>query len=221
MTSFFGPRAAAVSAVAFAVLLLFGVASINVPHAASDQEMLDWWSKDGNQTSAIASMYFVALSAIALVLFLSHARERLNGDGGHAGNPVFAVGLGAAAMFLATAAVRGTIAMAVKVSDEPLPGVDTLRYFPLLSYALIDVALVCMGACLLLVAWAVRQTKAFPAWFGWVSLATGLLALGLSPFLQGFTLPVTWIWALAAAAATWRSEASGAAARVGKPSLQP
>ncbi|MEO9256347.1 MAG: hypothetical protein ABI305_12450 [Tepidiformaceae bacterium] len=220
MTGSFGPRIGALCGVAFALLLFLGVASINVPHSVSDKELIAWWAKSGNQTSAIASMYLVAASAVALVLFLSHLRERLNGESGSAGNAMFAVGGAAVGLLLTSAAVRGVIAFAVKTSDEPMPGVDVLRYFPQISYALISVALLAMGACLVLLAWAVVRAGVLPKWLAWASLALGLITLAGTPIFAGFMIPVVLIWAVVASIAVWRVVPAPKAAAIG-PTSQP
>jgi hypothetical protein len=199
-----GPRVAALLSAAFALFLFLGVASINVPLKVSDQEMLDWWSKSGHQVSAIASMYFVAISAVAFALFVSYLREQLNGDSGTSGNAVYALGLAFAVLLLVAAATRGAIGTAVKVNGEPLPGVDTLRYVPQLGYAFMNIALITGGACLLVASWAIKRTGALPRWFMWTSVGAGVLVLVATPVFGSLTLPVLWVWALAASVSVWR-----------------
>lgn len=199
-----GPRIAALLSAAFALFLFLGVASVDVPLKVDDQEMVAWWSKSGNQVSAIVSMYFVAISAVAFALFMTYLRDRLNADGGNSGNSMYALGLAFAGLLLVAAATRGTIGNAVKINDEPLPGVDTLRYLPQLGYAFMNIALITGGACLVLVAVAIKRTAELPAWFAWTSLAAGLLVLVATPFAGSSTLPILWVWALAASVSVWR-----------------
>jgi len=199
-----GPRAAALLSAAFALFLFLGVASINVPLKVSDQEMVDWWSKSSNQSAAIASMYFVAISAIAFAIFITYLRDRLNGDNGTAGNSMYAVGLGFAVLLLVAAAARGAIGNAVQLNDEPLPGVDTLRYIPQIGYAFMNIALITGGACLLLASLAIKRTGALPGWFAWTSVAAGVLVLVATPVAGALTLPILWVWALAASVSVWR-----------------
>ncbi len=204
MSSLFGPRVAALFGVAFAVLLFLGVASLEVPREATDQEVISWWSSAANRDAAMFSTGFVALAAVAMLLFVSYLRDRLNGSGGTAGNPMFAVGVASAATLLATAAIRGTVANAA-MDGETLPGVDTLRYFPQLAYSLMDVALLASGLCIVLLGWGIKVTGAFPSWLAWASLGAGvLIAVGVI-FIGPFVNPLLWAWALAASFAVWRS----------------
>jgi len=210
MSSLFGPRVAAFFGVAFAVLLFLGVASLDFPIEATDQEVLDWWSKDSNQTAALVSMAFVAFSGFALGLFVSFLRDRLNGTNGTAGNALFVVGLGAVAMLLATAGARGAMANAL-MNDEPLPGVDTLRFSAELSHAIMEVALMSVGVSIVLAAWAILKTRAFPAWSGWVSAVLGVLTVAGVVVVGPLVIPITLLWALAMSVAVWRSGSEVAA----------
>ena len=219
MSSTLGNRIGALCGVAFAVLLLIGVATINVPHAVSDEEMVDWWSKGTNQVSGIISMYFVAASAIAFMLFFTYLRDLLNGIESKAGNAMHSVSTGAFVLLLTSAAVRGVIGVAVKVNDEPLPAVDLLRYLPQMSYALISVSLVTMSISILLLSFAGAKTKAFPAWFVWTSALAGLAILGLATVVGPLALPVVWLWATVASVAAWRSGAPEAAPALRRSSL--
>jgi hypothetical protein len=148
-------------------------------------------------------MYFVAISAIAFVLFLTHFRDRLNQGGGNAGTGVFALGVAFATLLLAAAATRGVIGSAVQLNDEPLPSVDTLRYLPQLAYAFMNIALLAAGSCLTFASVATLRTKAFPTWFGWASGLVGVVLLLGTPFIGPLTLPALWLWAIAAGVALW------------------
>jgi hypothetical protein len=219
MSALFGPRVAALFGVAFAVFLFLGVASLNVPSQATDQELTNWWSKSGNQDSARLSMGFVAISAIAFIVFTSYLRDRLNSGGGTSGNAMFGVALGAAAVLFATAAIRGTIANAI-TRDEPMPGVDTLRFFPELSYAFMEVAVIASGVAILLGSWAMKQTATFPAWPAWVGFVTGALTVVGGVFVGAFIIPIVLIWALAMSVAVWRN-APGAETLAGRAASAP
>lgn len=210
MSGSIGPKVAAFCGVAFAVFLFLGVASLEVPTDGTDQELLDWWAKGSNQDAALLSMAFVAISGMALIVFTSHLRDRLNGAGGTAGNAMFGPALGAGIMLLATAAIRGTIANAV-THDVAMPGVDTLRYLPELSFTVMEVAVMTSGVAILLGAWAMKQTATFPAWAAWVGFVTGALTVVGSVIVGPFVIPIVLIWALATSVAVWRSPSAQAA----------
>jgi len=210
MSALIGPRATALFGVAFAVFLFLGVASIDFPAESTDQEVIAWWAKGANQDATLLSMAFVALSAIALTVFFSQIRDRLNAGGGTAGNPMFAVALGSAAMLLISAAIRGTIGNAL-THDEPMPGVDTLRYLPELALTGMEVALMPAGIAILLGAWAMKHTRTFPVWAAWLGFVTGALTVVGNILVGPFIIPVVLIWALGTSVAVWRSPASEAA----------
>ncbi|MEO8540366.1 MAG: hypothetical protein ABI577_11545 [bacterium] len=212
MSDTFNRRFAALCGVSFALLLFVGVASINVPHSVSDQEMIDWWSKGGNQSASILSMYALTASAIALVVFLSHLRDRLNSAEANAGNAMFALGLAASVMQLASSAAHGVIGNAVKVNDEPLPGVDALRFIPQLSYTFMDLALISAGACVVLASVAIRRTATLPAWLAWLGFVSGALLIVGTVVIGPLTIPILLIWAVAASVALLRSAPAEATA---------
>lgn len=70
-------KLAAIAGLAFAILLFWGTASLNIPQEATDGEVVDWWSDSGNQTYVIISMYAFAFAGLFFVGFLSHLRARL------------------------------------------------------------------------------------------------------------------------------------------------
>lgn len=210
MSGSIGPKVGAFCGVAFAVFLFLGVAALEVPTDGTDQELIDWWAKGGNQDAALLSMAFVAISGMALIVFTSHLRDRLNASGGTAGNAMFGMGLGAGIMLLVTAGIRGTIANAVS-NDVAMPGVDTLRYLPELSFTVMEVAVMTSGVAILLGAWAMKQTASFPAWAAWVGFVTGALTVVGSVFVGPFVIPIVLIWALAASVAVWQSPATSTA----------
>ena len=210
MTSLFGPRIAALFGVAFAVLLFLGVASIDFPAESTDQEVLTWWAKDSNQTATLFSMVFVAASAVAFGLFITYLRDHLNAASANSGNGMYTVGLGFVALLLVSAGVRGAIGNAL-THDEPMPGVDTLRYIPEVALTVMEVAVMTAGVSILLAGWAVKQTAALPAWFAWTGFATGALTIVGGVFVGAFVIPIILIWALAASFALWRSGSSSPA----------
>jgi hypothetical protein len=217
MSVWIGPKAAAAFSVAFALLLFAGVAAINVPHSATDSEMVEWWSKSGNLNSAITSMYLVMGAALAFVPLLVHLGHRLDRESDGTRLALVALGMVFVGLLAGSAAARGVIGQGVQVNDEPLPGVDTLRYFPQLSYALMDMALIAAGVLVLATAWTTIRAKAMATWFGWASAAAGLALVLATPVIGPLTLPVLWVWAVAAAAAIWNPGIQPALHATGRP----
>jgi hypothetical protein len=195
--------------VAFAVLAFLAVASLETPKKAPDQEIIDWWSKSGNQTTAVVSMFLMVGAGIALAIFSSSLRDRLHAAGSELAGAVHALGAASSVLVLGAAAFRGCIAMAVKVNGEPLPGVDALRLVPELSRNTLEVACCSLAAFALLTALAVFRVAGVPRWLGWASLVLGVLSLALLPFVGPFVLPLEFIWAIAASVALWRTSPVG------------
>ena len=204
MPGLFGPRIAALFGVAFAVLLFLAVAMLKFPAESTDQEVLDWWAKDSNQVTTLISMTCVAFAAFAFALFITFLRDRLNAAAPNTGNPMYAVGLGFAALMLVSAGVRGAIGNALG-ADEPMPGVDTLRYIPEVALTLMEVGVMAAGVCILLASWAVKKSGAFAGWFAWTGFVTGALTMLGAVAIGAFVIPVVLVWALAGSVAVWRS----------------
>jgi hypothetical protein len=102
------------------------------------------------------------------------------------------------AAMLVTAATRSAIGHLVDVMDEPLPGVDVLRYATALNYQVLGLA--AMGALALTILGTsvlALRTAAFGRWAAWVGLACAtvmLIAVGAG--YGGFTVPLAILWSV-------------------------
>ena len=192
----------AVAGVVFALFLFFSLATVDPLLKASDQELLAWWSDDGNLQASFVSMYLMLLAVPFFLQFLVQLRSRLRSAEGPEGwsELVFSSGLVFAALLGVAAFSRGVIAQSVSLSDEPLPGADVLRYATEFSNA--AYSLVAMPAAAIMVGVAaviILRTKAFAAWLGWLGLlvaAGSLVAVFL--LLGAIASPLLVIWVLAA-----------------------
>jgi hypothetical protein len=191
--------------VAVAVAILFGatlfltVASVNVPHDATDAELLDWWQQQSNRTSGIISGLFAVCAAVLLAVLTNHVHHL---DVTHR-SPMwraFAHSMAAAftAAMLITAATRSAVGHLVDVMGEPLPGVDVLRYATALNYQVLGLA--SMGAlALTILATSVLalRTGAFGPWAAWVGLACGAVMLAaVGAGYGGYTVPLAILWSV-------------------------
>ena len=200
-------RIAAVAAVLSVALFFFGTASLNPPMSATDQEVIDWWNDSGNQTMAIVSMYAFMFAGLFFLIFVTYLRVRLSGSGQDASilsTLMFAAGVMFATMLAASGASRGLIAAAVKLQDEQVPGLDTLRFIPQFSYVFISAALLAAGLMIAATTALIFRTSALPRWLGWLGVVAALLLFIGTPILQGLLIPVLLIWTLAASVAVWR-----------------
>lgn len=202
-------RAGALAGIAGVLILFASVLVYSAPHTVSDQELINWWSDSGNLNAVVASTFMQAAGALCLIVFLGSLRSRLmDAEGGSA--PVsaiaFASGITFVILLLAASGPRGVVAWGIKMGDETMPGVDTLRYMPELSYIILGLY-GGMAAAALIAATSVviLRTQAFGRWLGWGGVVLAPLVAVAAVVVGGFFLPLFYIWALATSAAMWRS----------------
>jgi hypothetical protein len=185
-------RIAAIAAALFGLSFFWTVASVNVPHEAGDAELLEWWQQDANVRSGMISMMFAILTATLLVVVSNHLLLTVGPRFPHLS--AFARSMAAAftATLLVSGALRGVIGHLVDVNQEPLPGLDVLRYTTALNYTVLGV--VVMGTFALFVlsmAVLVLRSGQLDRWLGFVGLGCGIITLGAVVALMGaFTVPV-------------------------------
>jgi hypothetical protein len=203
----------AVAGLAFAVLLLFGFASVDPLREATDQELVDWWTDSGNLDATAFSFFFILASVPFFLVFLASLRGRLaSAEGGAAPLSafVFATGLCFAIALLIGDSARGVVAYSVKFGEEPLPGPDTLRYLTSLSTAM--VGLVAMPAAALAIAaasWLIARTRALPIWLAAAgAIATAGTAVAVALGAGAFASPLIQLWVVAAGFELWRTRDS-------------
>jgi hypothetical protein len=204
-------KPAALAGILSAVAFFLGTAVLNVPTKASDAELVRWWSETSHQTEALLSMIAFTIAGLSFVVFLSFLRTRLldaEGGSGTLTMIVFGAGLIFVASLFVAATARGVIAAATKspAGEQPLPGVDLLRYLPQISY-------IALGFCGLLaaaLAIAVTSLLAFRtgvfgrvhSWIG-VVCAAGLVAANVVLIGVG-AIPAMVLWTVATSIALWR-----------------
>ncbi|MGI9084938.1 MAG: hypothetical protein ACR2FE_06550 [Aeromicrobium sp.] len=187
------------AAVLFAAAMFLTVASVNVPHDPTENELVEWWQQQGNRTSGVVSGASALCAAALFALLMSHVLQ-LDATRRSPTWRAFARTMASAftAAMLVTAATRSAIAHLVDVMGEPLPGADTLRYATALNYQVLG--LTAMGALsLAIVATSVLalRTAAYARWAAWVGLACGpvMLAAAVAGY-GGFTVPLAILWSV-------------------------
>lgn len=192
-------KVAVVAAILFGAAMFLTVASVNVPHDASDAKLLEWWQDESNRTSGVISGLFAVCAAALLAVLMNHVHHL---DATRT-SPLwrgFAHSMATAftAAMLITAATRSAIGHLVDVMDEPLPGVDVLRYATALNYQVLGLA--AMGAlALTILATSVLalRTAAFGRWAAWVGLGCGAIMLAaVGAGYGGFTVPLAILWSV-------------------------
>jgi hypothetical protein len=203
-------RTAAVAAVLFGICFFWTVASVNVPHTSSDPKLLAWWQDSANVTSGVISLLFAVCTAVlfaVVVNYLLSASGRTSLQ-----TTAFARSMAGAftATLLVSAALRGVIGHLVQVQDEPLTGVDVLRYSTALNYTLIGTIVMAMFALTVIaIGLIVLRTGMLGRWVGYVGLGCGTLVLLATIAMFGqYTIPIAIIWALCTAVAIWRQPVS-------------
>ena len=206
-----GGRVGAIAGLAFALLFFLGIAMLDIPQSATDQELIAWWSDSGNQLSAVVSMYLFVLAGLCFLVFLVRLRSRLlsaEGERGELSALVAASGVVFVSMLFVAAASRGVIGFAVKspANNESLPGADTLRYLPQIGYAVTGTGGLLAAAVMIATSsWLIVRTAVFGRWLAWLGAAATLLVIAATATLSGvLAIPALLIWALAASLAMWR-----------------
>jgi chromate transport protein ChrA len=204
-------RVPALAAALFAVGLFMTVAVINVPHDASDRELVAWWSESGNQLAGVFSGMWAIVTAVTFAVVVNHLRSSALA----ARSPRwrdFAASMGTAvtALWLVTGAARAAIGHLVTVMDEPLPGPDVLRFATALNYALLGLSgMTVLSLCILATSVLALRTGMLARWVGVTGLVCGAVVLAASVAQYGaYSVPVGILWALCLAVAIWRQPAS-------------
>jgi hypothetical protein len=205
----FADRLGAVAGIAFAILTFLSVAAVDPQRGVSDQELQTWWADDGNRNGFIASMYMLLLACPLFLLFVSRVRARLQAaDVAGWADTAFAGGIVMTAALGVTAVLRGVVAGSVRFGDEPVPGVDTLRFATELAYNAWDLVILFAATLVTIVSILALVTRTLPRWLGWlgvpVAVGSVILLMGRSAPLS---IPLIEIWVLAASVHLLRSPA--------------
>ncbi len=206
-------KVAATSAALLAVSLFMTVAVINVPHGASDQELLTWWQDSGNRWAGVMSGMWALIVAVTIPVVMNHL-QRLDAATRAPQWLSFARSMGGAvtAVWLVTGAARGTLGHLVDTMNEPLPGVDVLRFSTGINYTLLGQSgMAVLALCMLAVSVVVLRTGVFGRWLGYLGGACSAVMIAAVAAQYGaFTTPLAILWALCLAVAIWRQPAGDA-----------
>jgi hypothetical protein len=198
---------ACIAALLFAAGFFLTVASVNVPHKASDAKLLDWWQDSGKLNSGIASEFFAIATAVLFVVVINYVRT-LIADAGMPQWSAFAHSMATVftSLLLVSAALRGVIGHMVQFQDEPLPGIDVLRYSTGLNYTLIGTAtMAAFALSVLAVSVVIVRTSVLARWVGFVGLAaSGVTLVAVAASFGAFTIPLAILWAVCMSVAMWR-----------------
>ena len=200
----------ALAGVGFAVLFLFSLAVIDPLKNPTNQELLTWWADVGKQRDSMISMYSMLLSAPLFLIFLVQLCNRLRSAGQSAeswSGLVFGAGVAYVALVAVTAFSRGVIAQSIRVSDEPIPGPDTLRYATALSQAAFSLAAIPFAAIVVAAGSVIIvRTGVLARWLGWLGLVVAAVSLVTVLLLVGaLASPLILLWVVATSFVIWRT----------------
>lgn len=202
-------KVAAAACLAFGFSFFWTVASIDVPHKASDSKFLHWWQQDANLNSALASEFFAISTAVLMLVIVNHVSALVPSRDRWA---AFANSMATvfAATMLISAALRGVIAHQVKRFEEPLPSVDVLRYSTGLNYTVIgSVTMTALALTMIAVSVVVLRTHILARWMAFVGFGcAAVITVAVAAMYGLFTVPIAILWALSMAVAIWRQPAA-------------
>jgi hypothetical protein len=206
-----GARIGALAGVAAAFTFFVGTAILNVPHEATDSELVAWWSAGSHQTEALLSMTAFAIAGLSFVVSFSYLRTRLltAGSGSRSSTTIV---YGAGLLFIGTlfvaASLRGVVPAAVKspLAEQPLPGPDLLRYLPQLSYALLGFCgLLAAATAMAFTSFIAFRTRVFGRTLAWLGLLCATAIVVANVLLIGVgAIPAMLLWTVAISVALWR-----------------
>jgi hypothetical protein len=209
-------KLAALAGVVFAVAFVVGMLATqaDVMGDDPDDEVLEWWSDSGNQTTLLIGGYLLAFAGVAFVFFMAHIRGRIATAEGTA-SVLASVAFGGALLFVGLL-LAGMVfwispAGAEKLGDTPLPqDADILRQLPQVGFGIVLIGGAWSAAlALAATSWAVLRTGVLARWLAWLGFVCALLLLFGVFFIPMLALP---IWVLAASVELWRRPATMAGA---------
>ncbi len=192
-------KVAVVAAILFGAAMFLTVAAVNVPHDASDAKLIDWWQEESNRMAGVISGIF-AICAAALLAVLMNYVVHLDATRTSPMWRAFAHSMAAAftAAMLVTAATRSAVGHLVDVMEEPLPGVDVLRFATALNYQVLGLAAMgALGLTILATSVLALRTAAFGKWAAYVGLGCGaVMVAAAAAGYGGFTVPLAILWSV-------------------------
>lgn len=192
-------RAGTIAAFAFAASIFMTVAVVNVPHDATDAELVAWWQDQANRTSGFVSGLFALSTAVLLAVLANHVHHSVETRSAPALR-AFTRSMASAftALMLVSAAARSAIRHLVDVMDEPLPGPDTLRYATALNYQVLGFAAMgALGLTMLATSVLALRTGVYARWAAYVGAVCGALTVVAVAVGFGiFTVPLAMLWAV-------------------------
>lgn len=192
-------RLAAACGVLSAVALFVGVASVDIPRGASEEELVAWFRDGDNRTADVVSTFSLLLCGLLFLTFVTMlARLVAARADGAARLAQQATTVFVAALF--AAGIGGAVVRGLIVDDEPVPDGDVLRNFAQIRYIAMGVyAMPAAAVVIACFAWAALYAGALPRWLGWLGVVCVLATVvATAAFVGQFAIPALLIWTIAA-----------------------
>jgi MFS family permease len=190
-------RWSAISGVLFAVLLVVGNLIGRLPGGSnSDHDFANFVNDHSHRARIYVSAALIALSAVALLHFLSGLRERLLASEGAPGRLTalaFGAGVATASLLGVTAAAEAAQASPISFGKEHAVGA-TIAYVGWLGVWTFIFGMLMAAALTLAVSLLVFRTGVFANWIGWLGVVTVIALLFAFVFLPAIMVVV---WTLA------------------------
>ena len=191
-------EAAAVAGIAFAALAAVAISLLSsFPDLESDEQLTDWFSDTGNQTTMIIGCNLVAISSIMFLWFVAVIRRRLGDLEDRFFGTVF---LGSALAYVATWMGYGAALAAPAAAMAHLDGATVTTSSATNSVGLGAAFLLMIGpriqaVFVLVTSTLIMRSKVLPAWLAIVGYiaALGMLVLPLIAEPLGLGFPV-WVF---------------------------
>jgi hypothetical protein len=200
-------RVTAIAAAALSACLFLTVALVNVPHDATDADLLSWWQESANRWSGVWS----GVAAIGVAVAAAVLRHGLGLLPGTRDSAWMAFGRSMATavmcLWLVTGAIRGAVGHLVDRMDQPLPGLDVLRTLTAVNYMLLGLSgMAALALMMLGVSIALVRSGELAPWISRLGIVCGALVL-LATLAQygAYATLAAVLWLLCLAIALWRN----------------
>ena len=201
-------RWAAACGVLSAIALFVAVASVDVPRHASEEEMLSWWRDGDNRTADVVSTFALLACGLFFFGFLTHLARRVGDYCEDSGRLIQQAGTAFAVMLFVGGGVGGAVVRGLVADEEPLPGVDVLRFFAQVRYTTIGTFAMPAAALVIAAAsYAALRHGALPRWLGWLGVVCAVVIVGATAaFVGQLAIPALLVWTIAASIVFLRAE---------------
>jgi hypothetical protein len=202
-------KVAAAAAAVLGVSLFLTVAVLEVPDGAGNAELLRWWQVPANRADGIYSGLAAVAVAVSFPVVANYVLHRRSANQAPYWRDFVRSMAGAVtALWLVTGAVRAALGRFVDISDEPLPGTDTLRAVTALNYSLLGLSgMAVLSLAILSMSVLVLRTHDLPTWHGQVGLVCGVpMLVAVIAQYGAYTTALGVVWAFCLAVALWRHD---------------